>query len=554
MLLNQSFALENIIPRLELYLVLLTALVLLAAAGAFVLYGLVLFLRWRGREERSLSFALVQIALPRDNEVKIDAAEQFFSSLASISSGGEGLLGFLEPPEHLTFEIVATPGDIRFYVSMPRELKDLVEKQIHGAYPGAEIKEVQEYNIFSKEGSVAFASLKLVNEDYKPIKVYKDLPTDPISSITANLVKMQKGEGAALQFVVSPADSKWSGKGASYVRKIKKQEADPEKAKYKVDAKELEAVENKIAKPGFNVEARVVVSAQTKTAADMHLNNLKSALAQFASAQNKFTTSKLWLKGMFMMDVIYRYFPILNFWKFRRTSVLSTEELATVFHFPNKTVETPHIYWLNARRAPAPANLPNKGLYIGKSVYRGITQPVKVGAKDRRRHFYIIGKTGVGKSEQLKTMILQDIKAGRGVGVLDPHDLIEKLLPLIPPERAEDVIYFNPGDIERPMGLNMLEAKTEDQKHFVVNSIIGLMYKLYDPMKTGIIGPRFEHAIRNAMLTAMSRKGATFVEVVRILTDEKFVKELLSEVEDPMVRRYWTDQIAQTSDFHKSRF
>jgi hypothetical protein len=165
---------------------------------------------------------------------------------------------------------------------------------------------------------------------------------------------------------------------------------------------------------------------------------------------------------------------------------------------------------------------------------------------------YIIGKTGVGKSELLTEMIMQDIRAGRGVCFIDPHDTVEKILEMIPPERAEDVIYFNPSDTDRPMGLNMLEANTEEEKHFVTTSIVGLMYKLYDPHKTGIIGPRFEHAIRNAMLTVMSEKGTTFVEVVRCLTDSKYVQELLPKVKDPIVRRYWTDQIAQTSDFHKS--
>ncbi|MBI2189930.1 MAG: DUF87 domain-containing protein, partial [Candidatus Levybacteria bacterium] len=192
------------------------------------------------------------------------------------------------------------------------------------------------------------------------------------------------------------------------------------------------------------------------------------------------------------------------------------------------------------------------GLYLGKSTYRGLSKPVYIARDDRRRHMYVIGKTGVGKSEFLKDMILQDIKNGEGVCFIDPHDTIEKLLPLIPAERAEDVILFEPSDIQRPMGLNMLEAKTEEQKHYVVSSIVGLMYKLYDPHQTGIIGPRFEHAIRNAMLTVMAEPGNTFVEVVRVLTDASFVQELLPKVQDPIVRRYWTDQIAQTSDFHKS--
>ncbi len=148
--------------------------------------------------------------------------------------------------------------------------------------------------------------------------------------------------------------------------------------------------------------------------------------------------------------------------------------------------------------------------------------------------------------------MLQDMKEGKGICFIDPHDTVRQLLPLIPPERAEDVIYFNPADTERPMGLNLLEAKTEDQKHFVATAVINLMYKLFDPYKTGIVGPRFEHGVRNAMLTAMAEEGNTFIEVVRIMTDSRFVQELLPKVTDPMVRRYWTDQIAQTADFHKS--
>ncbi len=122
----------------------------------------------------------------------------------------------------------------------------------------------------------------------------------------------------------------------------------------------------------------------------------------------------------------------------------------------------------------------------------------------------------------------------------------------MPPERAEDVIYFDPSNLERPMGLNIMEAYTEDQKHYLVTSIIGLFYKLYDPHQTGIVGPRLEHNIRNAMLTVMAQPGTTFIEVQRALTDPTYVQELLPLVKDPMIRRYWTDQIAQTAEFHKS--
>ena len=553
---NPLTALTNLLLVLMIVLV-LVGLVILAMIG--IGYLTIVWYRNREREKHSLDSTLLQIALPRENEIKIDAAEQLFASFAGIKVSGR--FAFLKYRPHLSFEIVGMPGDIRFYIYTPNKYKDMVEKQINASYPDAEIKVVEEgnvknikegyilgneYNIFSRQGQVAFATLKLRDSNYKPIKVYKDLAVDPLSSITSVLAKMSDGEGAAIQIIISGADSTWSKLGREYIATTKKNESNPETAKYSSDPKELEGIENKISKPGFFTVIRVVVSSSTKEAAQAHLGSIESAFDQFHSV-NSFTKSKSWFKGGFVTDFIYRYMPAGSSY-----SVLNSEELATVFHFPNKSIQTPHIFWLNAKKAPAPVQVPDSGLFLGMSTYRGIAKPVHIQKDDRRRHMYVIGKTGVGKSEFLKDMILQDIKNGEGVCFVDPHDTIDKLLPLIPPERAEDVILFDPSDTERPMGLNMLEAQTEQEKHFIVSSIVGLMYKLYDPNKTGIIGPRFEHAIRNAMLTVMSEKGSTFIEVVRALTDSSFVQEMLPKVQDPIVRRYWTDQIAQTSDFHKS--
>ena len=553
----QNFSIDYLMFLFTSLLIALFIASILVLLGALLGYLMIIWYRNRDREKESLDSTLLQVALPRENEIKIDAAEQLFSSFASMRKGGR--LSFLKLQPHLSFEIVGMPGDIRFYVNTPNKFKDLVEKQINGAYPDAEIRVVEErtqkegyvlgneYNIFTDTAKVAFASLKLKNSDYLPAKVFKDLPTDPLSSITSVLAKMTLGEGAAVQILISPASSKWKKFGRKYIARTKKNESNPETAKYAADPKELEGIENKIGKPGFNTIVRIVVSSSTVESAQAHLGNIVSAFSQFDGA-NSFTKNKHRFKGMFMTDFIYRYMPMRG-----QTAVLTSEELATVFHFPNKSVSTPHIFWISSKRAPAPAQIPDSGLYLGMSTYRGLSRPVFMGEDDRRRHMYIIGKTGVGKSELLKQMIIQDIKEGKGIGVIDPHgDLIEDVLKLIPPERSEDVILFDPSDTERPMGLNMLEANTESEKHYVVSSIVGLMYKLYDPNKTGIIGPRFEHAIRNAMLTVMYEKGSTFIEVVRALTDASFVQELLPKVQDPIIRRYWTDQIAQTSDFHKS--
>ena len=518
--------------------------IILAGLSALA-YAFLLWIRNHKREEYSLSFVTLEVALPHENEIKIDAAEQLFASLYSIKN--EEWYSFLQSEHAISFELVGKKEDIRFYVSVPHELMELVEKQIHGAYPGAEIKTVDEPTIFSDNGKVAYESFVKKNAGYYPIQSFRDLPTDPLSSITSFLAKMREGEGAMLQVVVSPASHGWASSGHGYISRSKKDEANPEHATYSVDPKSLEAVERSTGKPGFSVSIRMVVSAPTKREAHMLLSQFSGTFAQFSGPYNKFVKQHVWLKRLFMIDFIYRYQAM-----FRGKSVLNSEELATIFHFPNKQVETPHIHWLTAKSAPAPAQIPQSGLFLGKSVYRGLSRNIYISDKDRARHMYIIGKTGVGKSEFMMDMILQDIRAGKGVCFIDPHDTVEKILEYIPPERAEDVIYFDPSDTDRPMGLNMLEAATEEEKQFVASSIINLMYKLYDPHKTGIIGPRFEHAIRNAMMTVMSEPGATFIEIVRVLTDQKFLQELLPKVQDPIVRRYWTDQIAQTSDFHKS--
>lgn len=513
----------------------------------FVLY---VFYKHRKREEASIDSVLMQVALPRNTEAKTDVMEQLFSSLYSIKRGGWEMKFDVQPA--ISFEIVGKTEDIRFYVWAPKKIKEIIERQIHGAYPDADIKEVDEYNIFGESGKVAYKSYQLGKDNFYPIKMFKDMATDPLSAITSSLAKLGPGEAVAIQILISPAESDWQKSGGKFISDTKKNESDPEKAKFSVPARTLEAVESKISKVGFETSIRVVSVAPDDTLAKSNLANIGTALSQFSGDLNSLKGRKIWNKGGFMEDFLYRYHPMFNFFE-NHISILNSEELASLFHFPNRQITTPHIFWLNSKTAPAPAQIATEGLFLGSSTYRGIKRDVYIGNEDRMRHVYIIGKTGTGKSELLKDMILQDIRAGKGLCFMDPHgDAVNDIMKLIPPERAEDVIYFNPSDTSRPMALNLLEANSEDQKHFAATAVINMMYKLFDPYKTGIVGPRFEHAVRNAMLTAMADKGSTFVEIMRILTDARFVQELLPKVTDPIIRRYWTDQIAQTSDFHKS--
>lgn len=539
----------NIINQAFYYL----SLIIIFLVGLLILgliaFALITWYRWRNREEESLKSAVFEARVPRDNEIKIDAMEQVFASLASLYSGGR--FSFLKHQPQISFEIVGRPEDIRFYIVCPQNLKDLVSRQVYSVYPSAELEEVEDYNVYPQEGKVAYAWLENKKENFKPIKTYKELSIDPLSSITSAMAKLKENEAAIVQLLIAPTNSDWQSAGKSYVSSTKKSESDPEKASFKVSAQSFEAIENKVSKPGFVTSIKIVAIAPTMPEAKSHLSNLKTAFAQFSSSLNSFSSRKIRFKHWFMVDFIYRYQPI--FWGLNNIkTILNSEELASIFHLPNQMIETPGINWLKAKRAAASNEIPNEGLFLGKNQYRGSVKNIYLKHGDRRRHVYIVGKTGVGKTELLRDLILQDIRAGKGVCLIDPHDLAEDILEFIPPERAEDVIYFDPSNVDRPMGLNLLEAESEDQKHFVTNSVINLMYKLYDPYKTGIVGPRFEHAIRNAMLTVMSEPGNTFLEVVRCLTDDNYVREMLPKIQDRVVKRYWTDQIAKTSDFHKS--
>jgi len=528
---------------------------LILILGVFLLIGVVFFvviafgyLKKLGGSSGggALDMLLLEVRVPQNNEVEINAMDQLFSALSGLSKS-KRLFGLIKSVDSISFELVALPETIRFFVAVPKNLRLMVEKQIHASYPSADVREVEEYNIFSEENNVAFTALVQKQEKYKPLQTYEDLSIDPLSAFTSAVSKLQEGEGASIQVLISPTDSKWRSAGKSFVNNLKKKASDEEN-KTPIPEDIVSAVEKKCSKYAFATDIRIVTVGRTSETANTLLMNILSAFESLKNQQGNFLGKKKLNSGKkkdFVKNFIYRI-PTND-------NVLNTEELATIYHFPNKNIETPHIHWLLSKRAPASQEIPTQGLWLGKSIYRGMARDVCIKEDDRRRHMYIVGKTGTGKSFLLQNMALQDIIAGKGIAFLDPHgDPSEWLLERIPPERAEDVIYFNPADSERPMGFNVIQYYDEQDKHRVVNSFIGLMYKMFDPNRQGIVGPRFERAVRNAMLTLQSEKGNTLVEVMRILTDPQFVKAKIPLIKDDIVRRYWTDEIAQTSDFHKS--
>ncbi len=570
----------------------------------FFLFGLSFFLFKKHFQEkekipRSLDTITFKIEVPKEKgkkeeeirdtkeltQIYLGVAEQFFASLYNIKE--EGFKNIISGQHHLSFEIATKGEEISFYLEVPFKFKDLMEKQIHSYYPESHIEEIKGYNIFTSQAHAVAAQLTLKKSHIYPIKTYKSLETDPLNGITNALSKLGKDDGAAIQIIIRPAGEKWrksaqnkskqiqegktggfdasllASKTSEGLSKVLGSVSNPSQAvkTQNKDIKEpvkltpsqeatVSALDEKASKVGFETVIRCVASSvESQQKAQMYLTNIINAFVQFNSPElNSFKVAKIKNNNDLVNSYIFRYFT-------GPKVILNSEELASIFHFPNILTDTPNIDWLLSKKASPPSYLPEEGPVLGESIYRGVKNQIRISPRDRRQHMYVIGKSGVGKSTLLREMIKYDIKDGKGVGVIDPHgDLIEDILSIIPKERAEDVILFDPSDTERPMGLNLLEYKTPAQKDFLIQEAISIFQKLFDPTGTlGIVGPQWEHWMRNAALTVMADpKGGTLIEIPRIFTDTDFQKSKLAYVDDPQVRQFWTKQMAATSEFHRS--
>lgn len=519
---------------------------------------------------------------------EIAFAEGFFGSIGGLKAE-KGMRAFFSGRrDHFSCEIVAHEGEIYFYIATPKRMKRYIEQQIHAQYPEAKVDEVDDYNIFTPRSIVKCASLVFSRVYIFPLRTYRKSDVDLMNALINSLSKLDESDGAAVQFVLRSAKKKWHKWGKNLACKMQEgkklekalREVDPNwissffsglvkvakytKSKEKNDIEKnkeeihhlspmeneiIKGLEEKTSKAGMDVNIRIVVSAHNEEQAEMYLNNIVNAFSQytFYTFGNSLKLKNVRNKKKFIKDFIYRIFDE------KRNLILNTEEMASLFHFPLASTETPNVKWLKAKGAAAPVNMPKEGIILGENIYRGVKTEVRIAKDDRRRHMYIIGVTGSGKSVLMGEMAKQDIKNGEGVCIIDPHgSLVEDVLEGIPPERAEDVIIFDPSDTERPLGLNMLEAKTPEEADFAVQEMISIFYKLVtDP---AMIGPMFEHNMRNAMLTLIAdkEKPGTICEIPRIFTDTEFQKYKLTKVTDPMVRAFWEKEMAKTSDFHKS--
>ncbi len=503
---------------------------------------------------------------------EIAKGEAVIASLGGLKAE-RGIKGWLMGrSDHFSFEIVAHKNKIAFYIVSPKNLGRYVEQQVHAHYPEASIEAVEDYNIFQSQTPAIAASIKTQKPFLFPLKTYQKMEVDALSSIINLMSKLKQEESLAIQYVVRSAHPSWHIKVKSIVKKIQKTNSinsglsagnflaeffsaigsfssSPKKDDPSINTKRLsaieeemlKAIEEKNSKAGLDVNIRIVASAKNREQSKVYINNIANAFTEC----NNFSYGNIFTRSLFAnQKVILRNFIFRRF-NDKTAFLLNTEELATIFHFPLKHIETPNIIWLSAKSAPAPNEIPTEGILLGTNVFRGEKKDIRILKPDRRRHTYIVGKSGVGKSVLLSSMAIQDILNGDGVCVIDPHgDLVDDILKRVPASRAEDVIIFSPGDTQRPMALNLLEydPRYPEQKSFVINEMIGIFDKLYDLKATG--GPMFEQYMRNALLLIMDspETGSTLMEVPKVLADEEFRAMKLSLCKNKTVVDFWRNE------------
>ncbi|HEX9153346.1 MAG TPA: TraM recognition domain-containing protein, partial [Candidatus Saccharimonadales bacterium] len=390
------------------------------------------------------------------------------------------------------------------------------------------------------------------------------------------LSTLDKEDGAGIQILMRPADPVWrknalsiasskrkgeggGKKGAEKVFGLGKEIATafvkpPEAKDSKGDSKNdlssldqaiVDSIEDKTRNPGYEVLIRVVVSSNISQRSQAILNNIVAAFSLYdAPGKNGLKFSPTKDIDEFTTSYILRMFP-----QTANKCILNSVELATIFHFPEqKSIPTSQLERQGSKQVDAPRNMPDDGLLLGYNVFRGVKKPVRLSLGDRQRHMYTVGQTGTGKSTYLENLALQDMLSGGGFAFVDPHgDTAEKLLSMVPRERTEDIIYFSPSDVEYPMGLNLFEYDSPDEKDFLIQEVLNMLYKLYDPQHQGIMGPRYEHLFRNAALTVMADPaGGTFVDIPKLFRDPSFVKQKLKFVKDQNVLEFWQKEMPQS--------
>lgn len=557
--------------------------------GWTIIAAVLIYLIWKNNRKASASgnksneHSLIHIVVPKDNDKKELSAEQMFASLHGILRPASELQEESKLQDHISFEIVSINQIIHFYVWVPTELKDFVESQIYAQYPTVQINTVtDDYTQQDFSGKKIFETeITLTKDEIFPIRTFLSFEVDPLAGLTTVLASMSEGEQMWIQFLMEPVDDSWHTKSLSYIDEVvngKKEGAfdnlgkkalraplfaaralavppSVEAANAKPGSKpELSpgqttintAIETKAQKLGYAMKIRAIYVGDNEMIAKQRIQALVGGFKQFNTINlNGFTNTGVTTGEEALKEYRERKFEDAGY-------VLNIEEMASLYHLPHTSVETPGVAYTSTKVGQPPSNLPipsntpaeNLSLF-GTTTFRQSNIKFGIKREDRMRHLYIIGKSGVGKSFLLNLLTLSDVFHNKGFAVVDPHgDYAQDIMRFIPEHRINDVVYFNPADGDFPVAFNPMEVTDANRRNNVASEIVGVLKKMFGDSW----GPRLEHILRYTLLALLETPNTTLLGIVRMLTDKKYRNEIIANVKDPVVKAFWINEFASWNE------
>ncbi|MCU0667645.1 MAG: type IV secretion system DNA-binding domain-containing protein [Patescibacteria group bacterium] len=518
--------------------------------------------------------ALLLVEIPRTNDKKELSAEQMFASLHGILKPSKSLFkdDYLSQ-DRISFEIASIDQRIHFYVWVPEHLQAFVEGQLYAQYPTAQIKQLSEdYAARDLKQQVIFSSeLVLTDNEVIPIKTFPSFEVDPLAAITATLAKLnQANEELWVQVIIRPISDNWHKKSIRMADKIRAGSTftfgnnisyfsqvfgalvkPPEMGESKTgelserNKTRITAIEEKSKKLGYQVKVRIVYAGNDEITAKQRMQAMVGTFKQFNTTNlNGFQSKYPSFDRNKITDYKNRSFPDKGY-------ILNIEEVASLYHLPHTSVETPNIVWATTKTAEPPSTLPRYGStpddqlsLFGITNFRGVHDMFGILRSDRGRHMYIIGQTGTGKSGLLELLTLSDIFYKQGFAIIDPHgDYATNVLKYIPKDRIKDVVYFNPADSQFPVAFNPLEITDSSSKGQVSSELVGVLKRMFDSW-----GPRLEYILRYTILALLDYPNSTMLDITRMLTEKQFRNDVIAHTQDPVVRKFWDTEFASWNE------
>jgi hypothetical protein len=495
---------------------------------------------------------ILEIKVPKDSEETPEAAAALFASLSNLSSSL--WLKLLAKEKCFSFEIALFQQTIRFYAAVESDFEPYFISQLTAQYPKAVITRVKDYVVNWNLKKAAFGQLVLSKPYYLPLKTYKDFhDVDPLSSLLGTLAKSGPDDKALIQLSLVPAPASYTGAG----RKVLDAGVLTLDKEHIRSHPQSNLIQQKISQKAFKTSLKILAISQDQISSQAFLSHIAGSFGNLTSGEgNSLILKKPKIfKQKLITSVLNRQFkPAPKYHYF------NIEELATIFHLPSISLsKIKNISWGGTMAGEPPENLPiAQGLsdqekqeinFFAKTEFKNQLTNFGIKRLDRRKHMYIIGKTGTGKSTLIANLAINDMRNKEGLAVIDPHgDLSEILLDYVPSYRLNDVCYLDPADTRHPFRLNPLEVKDQKQAELVASGIVSIFYKLYSYSW----GPRLEYILRNTILTLVNRPGSTLVDVPRILSDDSFRKKVVDKYCDKVLKNFWENEFNKMSNKFRS--